>query len=133
MKVTQKKTERSSDFERLGTLLSTSIFLGLPNCVETGNSEDPNCSSTNNPGDVFAGDAISRRLTTVWPEVVGEEISAHTKPLQLKQGRLTVSTSSSAWAHTLQFMAEDIGKSLNTCLGVEGLVKEIRFWSAGWE
>ena len=43
-----------------------------------------------------------------------------------------VSTSSSVWAHTLQYMSDDLVARLNKRLG-PGSVKQIAFRHAGWE
>jgi hypothetical protein len=52
--------------------------------------------------------------------------------VQLKNGRLVVSTSSTVWAQTLQFMSEAIRARLDEQLG-PGVVLEVVFRHAGWE
>jgi hypothetical protein len=75
---------------------------------------------------------VARLLALVWSEAVGEEVAANARPVQLRQGRLTVSASSSAWAQTLQLMADTVRSRLNERLGTE-MVCEVVFRHAGWE
>ncbi|OFW65711.1 MAG: hypothetical protein A2Y74_09685, partial [Actinobacteria bacterium RBG_13_63_9] len=74
----------------------------------------------------------ARRLALVWVDVVGAEVAANARPVQLRKGRLTVSASSSVWAHTLQYMGEDMKTRLNERLG-PGTIEQIAFRHAGWE
>jgi hypothetical protein len=74
----------------------------------------------------------ARRIVEVWTETVGPEIAANAHPLQLRAGRLVVSTSSSAWAQALQFMGEEIQADLNRRLQTE-VVGSIFFRHAGWD
>jgi hypothetical protein len=81
---------------------------------------------------VGVGDAsIEAEVARVWPEVVGAEVARNSRPLSLKRGRLTVSTSSSAWAQTLQLLSRRVLDGVNGALG-EGLVTEVVFRHAGW-
>ena len=68
----------------------------------------------------------------IWPELVGDEVAANAQPVQLKQGRLVVSASSSAWAQTLQLMSDAIVARINEHLG-DGVVERVVFRHAGWE
>jgi len=74
----------------------------------------------------------SRVIAEIWPEVAGADVAANATPTQLRRGRLVVSTSSSVWAHTLQFMAEDLAAGLNARLGAD-TVEQVVFRHAGWE
>jgi len=74
----------------------------------------------------------ARLLATVWPDVVGPDVAANARPVQFRQGRLVVSASSSAWAHTLHLMSEAIVARLNERLG-PGTVESAVFRHAGWE
>lgn len=64
-------------------------------------------------------------LYTTWTEIVGADIAAHTTPLSILEGVLTVQTSSTAWATQLTMVANDllatIQKSASGAL-VESLV-----------
>jgi hypothetical protein len=82
-------------------------------------------------GGAARGDT-ARTLAAAWPRIAGAEVAANAVPVQLKAGRLVVSTSSSVWAHTLQYMAHDLMSRLNEYLG-PGAVKQIVFRHAGWE
>ena len=91
------------------------------------------------PGSVRTGSSAprgveepARLVAAVWPDVVGEEVAANARPVYLKRGRLVVSTSSSAWAQTLQLMGGAIVERLSERLGA-GLVEQVVFRHAGWE
>lgn len=79
-----------------------------------------------------SGPAAGRLISAVWPDVVGSEVAANARPVQLKRARLVVSVSSSAWAQSLQFMGAAIVAGLNERLGRQ-VVEEIAFRHAGWE
>ena len=74
----------------------------------------------------------ARVLAAAWPDVVGEEVAANARPVHLQRGRLVVTTSSSAWAQTLQLMGEAILARLTERLGA-GVVEQVAFRHAGWE
>jgi len=135
------------DFERLGDLLRgvqdvQELGSGAPHdggSDTTGRSAPPAGSSVDRGGAHSAATDprsprpdVSRRLAAVWPDVVGPEAAANARPVQLRQGRLVVSASSSAWAQTLQLMSEAIVGRLNECLG-PGSVERAVFRHAGWE
>lgn len=75
---------------------------------------------------------LSRSVALIWPKVAGDEVAANASPVRLKDGRLTVSTSSSVWAHTLQYMEAELVERLNAELGYE-VLDQIVFRHAGWE
>jgi hypothetical protein len=109
-----------ADFDRLGDLLGEACGAPVPATAPgrgapAGSSRDP-----------------ARLLAVVWPDVVGEEVAANARPVQLKQGRLVVSASSSAWAQTLHLMSEVIMARVNERLGA-GAVERVVFRHAGWE
>lgn len=118
------------DFHALGDLLTEA---GLPA------GSDPSTRATAFSTEATAAggrqsrvSGLARRLAMVWAEAVGPEIADNARPRQLRNGRLVVSTSSSAWAQSLQFMAEDIRGRLNEMLGEEA-VRTMFFRHAGWE
>ena len=50
-------------------------------------------------------------LFSDWREIVGDEIAEHTTPISLVDGRLTIQSSSSAWATQMRLMQNEL---LNT-------------------
>jgi predicted nucleic acid-binding Zn ribbon protein len=56
-----------------------------------------------------------------WPELVGDEIAAHTTPETFADGKLVVRTDSTAWATQLTYLVPTLLKRLNEDLG-EGTV-----------
>jgi len=107
-----------SDFERLGDLL------GEVGALRSSRAEGKSTTD--------AGPDTGRRLASLWADAVGPEIAENTEPLRVKQGRLVVAASSSAWAQTLQLMGGEIKARLNTLMESEE-VQEISFRHAGWE
>jgi predicted nucleic acid-binding Zn ribbon protein len=78
-----------------------------------------------------SGTTPERELAAVWERVVGVEAAKNAHPLHLRRGRLSVATSSPAWAQSLQLMSGRVISGLNEALGAE-VVKDVRFQHAGW-
>ena len=53
-------------------------------------------------------------LFSDWNSIVGAEIAEHTTPISLVDGRLTIQTSSSAWATQMRLMQEDLLKTISS-------------------
>jgi predicted nucleic acid-binding Zn ribbon protein len=51
-------------------------------------------------------------LFSNWEEIVGIEIAQHTTPISLVDGRLTIQSSSSAWATQMRLMQDDLLKTI---------------------
>jgi predicted nucleic acid-binding Zn ribbon protein len=47
-------------------------------------------------------------LFSDWRQIVGDEISEHTTPISLVDGRLTIQSSSSAWATQMRLMQNEL-------------------------
>ena len=75
---------------------------------------------------------LGRAIAVAWPDAVGAEVAVNARPVRERDGRLTVCTSSSIWAHTLQYMGDDLAARLNERLGYEA-IQQIVFRHAGWE
>lgn len=106
-----------TDFDRLGDLLGEGCRT----------SPSPSASA-----DREVHRTSAEILAVIWPEVVGDEVAANAQPVQLKQGRLVVNASSSAWAQTLQLMGDAIAARINERLG-ERAVERVVVRHAGWE
>jgi hypothetical protein len=105
---------RPIDFERLGDLIGEVAVL---------RSAAAGCG---------VGLDSRRRIALLWAEGVGPEIAMNAEPVQFREGRLVVATSSSAWAQTLQLMAHEIMGRLNVLLGSPE-IDSVTFRHAGWE
>jgi hypothetical protein len=126
--------KRAGEFARLGDLLGAqpssashgppTVRGGLPTpgTTATPGSRVPATNSTD----------LAARLTIAWPQVVGEEVAANSRPVRLRQGRLVVAVSSTMWAQTLQFMELTIATGLNDRLDMP-LIEHIAFRHAGWQ
>jgi predicted nucleic acid-binding Zn ribbon protein len=60
-----------------------------------------------------------------WPEIVGLQLAAHTKPESFDDGQLTVIADSDAWAAQVRLLAPQLLKRLAEELGA-GTVRRIR-------
>lgn len=77
------------------------------------------------------GTTLEREVVGVWERVVGADVAKNARPLHLRRGRLSVATSSAAWAQTLQLMSGRVISGLNEALGSD-VVKDVAFRHAGW-
>ena len=65
-------------------------------------------------------------LFSDWPQIVGADIAKHTTPISLVDGRLTIQSSSSAWATQMRLMQVELLKTIsNSAPGA--LVEELIF------
>jgi Dna[CI] antecedent, DciA len=115
-----------ADFERLGDLLPSGGEAAGGRPPEGGGSADGSAEGNRQAA------AVCRQVAEVWEDTVGAEIAANARPVQLREGRLVVTTSSSAWSQSLQLMSELVLARLNARLG-PGAVKKAVFRHAGWE
>jgi predicted nucleic acid-binding Zn ribbon protein len=53
-------------------------------------------------------------LFSDWNTIIGSEIAEHTTPISLVDGRLTIQTSSSAWATQMRLMQDDLLKTISS-------------------
>ena len=131
---------KAEDFDRVGNLLGdfceSAASVGPSDGVK--HAGTPGVAGETSVGAGAAQDPgrqcgdPARLLAAVWTEIAGAEVAANARPVQLKTGKLVVSVSSSVWAHTLQYMGDDLKARLNERLG-SGVVQQIVFRHAGWE
>jgi len=105
-----------------------------PRADAEGDSAEPLSGRKQRPArpDASGSSDPARDLALAWPEVVGREAAANSQPVRLRQGKLVVAASSTAWAQTLQFMEETIKARLRTIPGMPQ-VERVQFRHAGWE
>ncbi len=60
-----------------------------------------------------------------WAQIVGPDLAAHTRPESLRDGELTVSADSTAWATQLRLLATQLIRRLNAELGA-GTVHQVK-------
>ena len=65
-------------------------------------------------------------LFSDWVQIVGQEIATHTTPISLVDGKLTIQSSSSAWATQMRLMQSDLLKTISTT-APGALVEELIF------
>ena len=64
-----------------------------------------------------------------WPDIVGPSVAAHSRPLTLRDGVLTVAVDDPAWAVQLTYLEADLRREVQATLGpqtVEKVVVRIR-------
>ncbi len=74
----------------------------------------------------MGGLQYASKLASGWTKLVGSGIAAHSRPREIKGGRLTVIVDSSVWMNQLHLLSPDIIEKLNRGLGAE-TVRELRF------
>ena len=112
-----------AELDRLGDL--------LPAMKPGGGQPGSRPAGGGRPGPA-SDEETGRRLAEVWAQVAGTEVAGNARPVQFRGGRLVVTTSSSAWAQTLQLMGPMLVGKLNERLGEEAVTKVV-FRHAGWD
>jgi len=77
--------------------------------------------------------SLARRLAEeraiqLWEEVVGTNVSAHAKPINIQEKIFFVKVDSSAWSNELSFFKKEIIKKINEGVGMQ-VIKDIYFKS----
>ena len=85
-------------------------------------------------GKTFSGKPLEKRLREgeiwqVWDSAVGEQVASKARPLNIRDGVLTVVVSNAPWMQQLNFLKKGIVAKINAAVG-EDLVTEI-FLKAG--
>ena len=52
-----------------------------------------------------------------WPEVVGDHLAAHCRPVSLRHGVLTIAAAEAAWGAQLTWLEADLKRRLDDVLG----------------
>ncbi|GAC1654396.1 MAG: hypothetical protein NVS9B12_04950 [Vulcanimicrobiaceae bacterium] len=65
-------------------------------------------------------------LTAAWAAIVGKDIAAHSRPLEIIGDTLIVATRSSAWTQQLSFLGDDVLRRIGQSVQSGGITK-IRF------
>jgi 2-methylcitrate dehydratase PrpD len=115
----------AKDFDRLGSLVERVLD-------EAGRRSPDREPWSAAPGATGGGNDVARSIAIAWDKVVGFDIRSNARPTHFRHGRLVVTTSSSAWAQSLQLMSEQIRDALNLALGGD-TVSVMIFRHAGWE
>jgi len=72
----------------------------------------------------WSGDVNVGALFGTWPEVVGEEVASHVKPVSCIDGELILKADSTAWSIQVGFLLGDFKARIEAQLGA-GIVKTI--------
>ena len=74
------------------------------------------------------GAPSSSALTTIferWKEIVGPAVAAHSRPLSLARGTLTIGVDQSAWATQLTYLESDLKRRIDEVAGA-GAVRRVQ-------
>ena len=77
------------------------------------------------PAQTAAVDPIAV-IRAAWPEIVGANIAANSRPLEIERGALLVIARSNAWSQQLSFLSEKIVEAL-AARGVQAKITGLRF------
>ena len=58
-----------------------------------------------------------------WPEVVGDTVAAHCRPLSLRDGTLTIAADEPAWGAQLRWLEADLLGRLDQTLGAGAVTR----------
>lgn len=128
-------TVAEDEFSQLGDLMPATLaeVASREAAAEGGSAEAAAAASGRlQRPDASGSPDAARDVALAWPQVVGREAAANSQPVRLRQGRLVVAASSSAWAQTLQFMEETIKARLCEIPGLPP-IERVQFRHAGWE
>jgi predicted nucleic acid-binding Zn ribbon protein len=71
----------------------------------------------------WAGRLDGARIFDLWPEVAGEEIAAHARPVRLHGGVLVVGADDAGWATQLRYLAGELQARANSLMGPDTVRK----------
>lgn len=71
-------------------------------------------------------DIPSPQAMTWWRKTVSKKILKNARPVRLSQGVLTIHTSTSVWANSLQYESESLLKAISSCVP-EARVRKLHF------
>jgi predicted nucleic acid-binding Zn ribbon protein len=72
----------------------------------------------------WQGHVMASRVSLEWPQIVGPEIAARTRPERLAHGRLYIVCEHDVWRTELQYLKPEILQRVAEVLG-EGVVKDV--------
>lgn len=81
-------------------------------------------------GTGWADRVKATRLLDAWPDLVGDSVAAHCRPVRIDRGELLVEAESPAWATQLTWLEQSIRQRVNEQAG-EVLVRRVRIVVAG--
>jgi predicted nucleic acid-binding Zn ribbon protein len=64
---------------------------------------------------------VTSRVFGRWPELVGDAVAAHSRPVSMNGTTLVVAVSDPAWATQLRFLERDLVERLRTELGTDAV------------
>ena len=62
-------------------------------------------------------------LLSRWPEVVGEALAAHCRPISLRAGVLTIAADEPAWGAQLSWLEADLRRRLDEAIGAGAVTR----------
>ncbi len=56
--------------------------------------------------------SILESIFARWPELVGDVIGTHTRPVRIEEGRLLIEVDDPAWASEMEWMGEELVRQI---------------------
>ena len=81
-------------------------------------------------GTAWAARLTLGRLRREWADVAGAAVAAHSEPVKLEAGVLTIRTEAGAWATEMSLLAPRLAERADAALG-GGQIREVRVVSPG--
>ena len=111
-------------------------FKGNKRTVFRNSAKNENAERSNSGEPVAVGDLINELVKTrdwqsglaegevffKWDEIVGQEIAKHSEPIEIKNGKLLIKCSSTAWATQLNLVKNEL---LQTIQRIAPAIKEL--------
>jgi predicted nucleic acid-binding Zn ribbon protein len=66
------------------------------------------------------------RLRDAWAEIVGPHVAAHSEPVRLQQGTLTIRVEPGAWASELTLLGASLATRSDAFLGSDGMIRQVQ-------
>lgn len=63
--------------------------------------------------------SIIESVFSRWPELVGEVIGGHTRPVRIEDGTLLIEVDDPAWASEMEWMGEELVRQIRTKLDTD--------------
>lgn len=73
----------------------------------------------------LADPRATQRLVDSWPEIAGERVARHARPLQVRNRILTIAVDDAAWAAELRYQEELLRRRIAEHVD-EGIVRALR-------
>ena len=75
----------------------------------------------------LTGDLDAYKVFRLWPELVGERISTHARPVRIDKFTLFIEVDDPLWLTQLKYMKTDVLERIDTSIKA-GVLKDVKFY-----